>query len=154
MRCPSSQKGEVVIEVALSFLAFFMAFMGIIEISRLSFALNSANEATRIAARLASVCSMGNNQIIQNKVQYLVDASGLVDTSANPNWLQISYTASGGGACNGDDCAFAKATISNLQFSPLLIPDVNFTLTLNVSSVALRESLSDTVGGNQNPSCT
>jgi Flp pilus assembly protein TadG len=158
MNRPLSQKGVVIIEAALSFLVFLIAFMAIIELSRLGFALNSANEATRLAARLASVCSMAQSQSdtqkIQTKVEYLINASGLVDTSQNPSWLQLSYANASNSACTGNDCVFVRASIPNLQFRPLLIPSVNFTLTVNVSSVALRESFNDTIGSVQNSSCS
>ena len=154
MKNRNQQKGVVIIEFALSFVVFWTVFMGVIELSRLTFALNSASEATRIAARLGSICSMGHTQQIQNDVQYLIDASGLVDSSTNPNWLELTYLNINNQARSQNDCMVVKASIPNLQFRPLLIPGVNFQLSTNVGSIALRESMTDLVGSTSNPSCS
>lgn len=148
MSCKSYQKGAALVEFALTILIFMTAFMGVIELSRLGFALNSASEVTRIAARLGSICSMGSeyNPIIQKQVQDLIGASGLVDTTINPQWLHIKYLTSSGGSCSVGDCVIVQASIPNLQFKPLIIPGINFQLTTEVSSIAVREGMSDMIG--------
>lgn len=155
MKAHKLQSGVALIEFALSSIIFFMAFIGVIEFARVTLALNSASQATRAAARIASVCSMDHNVAdIQNRVKSLIDASGLIDTKSNPSWLELTYLKSDGTSCTGpDNCVLVQAAIPNLTFKPLMIPGLNVQLTSKVSSVTMRESMNDQIGSDANPSC-
>ena len=57
------QRGVAAVEFALIASIFFMLLIGIMEMGRILFYWNTATEATRLGARLAVVCDIGDNAI-------------------------------------------------------------------------------------------
>ena len=148
MIAQKKQQGVALIEFALSFTVFWVFFMGLIEISRAMFAWNSAQEATRLAARLASICDNTSNQrsAITKQVHYYVDVAGNIDTSSNPNWLVFNYEPTG---CF-DNCTMVSAKTSGLKVS-LTIPFKNLQFTLpEFRTLVLRESMANVIQYNGN----
>jgi hypothetical protein len=147
------QTGAAVIELALSFAIFWIILFALIEFSRAMFAWNSANEATKLGARLGSICAMGNAQHekIKTHVKAYINASGLIDVADNTNWLEISYLPDG---CNESSCSMVQAKLSNVHMN-LLIPFLTVTqINLPEFRIAvLRESLSNTINSESNDVC-
>lgn len=137
------QQGVALVEFALSFTVFWVFFMALIEISRAMFAWNSAQEATRLAARFASICDNSSTQriTITNQVKYYIDIAGNIDTTGNPNWLVFSYEPAG---CF-DNCNLVSAKTSGLKVN-LTIPFKNLQFTLpDFRTLVLRESMSNVI---------
>jgi Flp pilus assembly protein TadG len=123
------------VEFALVATAFFTLLFGCIELGRVLWLWNAASEATRLGARLAVVCDIGDADIatrMQNSLG-LSDARLVAPT--------ITYAPAG---CTRDTCrsvtvtlnaAAVQTTIPFVDFSPVLPP---FSTTLS------RESLSST----------
>lgn len=109
------QKGTTTVEFAIVGMVAMVCLLGVIEVSRLLFVINTLGEATRRGARLAAVCPVndpaisemtvfnsvgGNNSPIINglttanvQLQYL-DVAGTPigsDLSNPSNYAQINY---------------------------------------------------------------
>ena len=62
-RRPRSHSGAAIVEFALVALVFFGVLIGILEFGRMLFYWNSVTEATRLGARIAVVCDIGEANI-------------------------------------------------------------------------------------------
>lgn len=145
------QKGIALIEFTFTALFFLIFFIAVIEIARLMFTWNTANEAARQASRLASICesSAAQQEIIRNKTAYLITAAGSLSQN-NSDWLQFEYFPSG---CGQADCKFVKTTVQNVQMT-MFIPIYGSTITLpSVTYTTVRELLNNQLGGDLNPIC-
>lgn len=128
------------VEFALVIAIFLVLVLGILEFGRLFFYLNSMAEATRLGARIAVVCSIGEANI-KTRMQEIVPfiPAGNIDVSYNPI------------GCTASTCQTVTVTITpGVTFDPL-VPFLAGTVPLNGFSTTLpRESL-DSSGGN--PTC-
>lgn len=160
------QRGVVLIEFLLGFILFWVIFIGIIEAGRAMLAWNAAGEATRLAARVASICTRANKSAVTNKVVNLLQLTGQVnyvyetdengdginekvkidmthdDRAYDPtiNWLQLDYFPAG---CNNINCEYVQASLSNLHLI-LRLPgwDLDIPLPPNRTTV-MREGMSN-----------
>jgi hypothetical protein len=152
LRSNHQQAGVATIEFALSFMVFWVAFIGVVEFSRLMFAWGTAGEATQIAARLASICDMGaaQEERIRNHVAQLVTASGQVDLSERTDWLQFSYFPSG---CAKSTCTQIEVRLHDIP-TQLLMPLPAITLKLpEYRTRQPRETMSNSMGNEANDVC-
>ena len=147
------QRGIVLIEFALSFLIFWMIFMGIVEFGRTMLAWNAAGEATRIAARMASICTGESNiqkTAIANKVVYLLQLTGQAyyadpnaagsenDLTAQPDWLKLEYFPPN---CTDSDCEQVQASLTGVNLK-LRFPGWTLDLALPANrTTVMRESM-------------
>jgi hypothetical protein len=148
------QRGTVLIEFTLSFLLFWLIFFAIVEFGRTMLAWNAAGEATRLAARYASICtseSVIQKTSIANKVVYLLQLTGQAyyadpnapgvesDLTAQPDWLKLEYFPAG---CTDSNCEQVRASLSGvnlkLQFAWVTL---DWALPANPVTV-LREGMS------------
>jgi len=137
----SPQKGVAAVEFALIASLFFTLLFGAIEVGRVLWLFNAANEVTRFGARLAVVCSPSDKEGIKTLMK---NHLGLANTSQfTPSILYLD--------ANGADCSTTPDTCLTvtvqLNASTLTtsIPFVNFSPALPPFSTTLsRESLSST----------
>lgn len=147
-----SQSGAVLLEFALSFILFWTALISVIEFSRYMFSWATASEATRLAARLASICEQGPVQEtrIRARVKGLVVASGQIDLGTRSDWLSINYFPAG---CNSNSCYFVEAKLSGLR-PDLSIPGLNQMITLPEFRVRTpRETMRNVITDGTNAAC-
>jgi len=132
------QRGIAAVEFAMIAALLFTMLFGIMEMSRLLFAMNTAAEVTRLGARLAVVCDQGDS-VIKSK---MIDRLGYL-TSGNIN---VAYSPNG---CDASSCRSVTVSIAGLTvntFTPL----VPFTLNMPAFSTTLpRESMASL----NNPVC-
>jgi hypothetical protein len=145
------QKGSAIIEFALSFILIWVLILGVIEFSRLMFSWSTAGEASRLAARLASICSNDSAQqdTIKKRVSWYIEASGQIDLGNRADWLDIKYLPSG---CNSNSCTMVETTLVDLK-PILMVPGLNSIVTLPNFRTALPREVMLTNFGEVNHAC-
>ena len=136
------QKGAAIIEFALAFSIFWIVFMAIIEFCRAMYVWNSAQEASRLAARYASICAESASQqtIIRNKVKSYITTGGNITVPSGDGWMAFNYYPAGCITCES-----VEIKLSNLKID-LLVPFYNLQFNLPEFKVmVLRESMSNTI---------
>ena len=132
--------GAAIIEFALIALVFFAVLIGILEFGRMLFYWNSVTEATRLGARIAVVCDIGEANIktrMQQISPYLPAGS-----------INVAYAPSG---CGPTNCESVTVSVAPGVSFDLMVPLVPLSVSLPGFSTTLpRESL-DSSGGN--PTC-
>ena len=82
-----NQRGIATVEFAICGAVYFVVLFAVIEVGRFMFALNILDEVTRRGARLASVCSVTeNNQVINTAIM-----NGRVMNGLLPSHVEIQY---------------------------------------------------------------
>ena len=148
LRTPTLRRqcGIVAVEFALIASLLLMLLFGIMELSRLMFYWNTATEATRLGARIASVCALDHAEI-----KYRMTALFPVIAAAD---IGIDYRPNG---CSASDCEQLTVSINKpdrLQLSIPLSPQRLVLLPWPSFSTSLpRESMSSTIAGTANPAC-
>jgi hypothetical protein len=148
----NSQSGAVLLEFALSFMIFWTVMIAVIEFSRYMFSWGTASEATRLAARLASICDQGPVQEsrIRKRVEGLILASGQIELGTRTDWLLLNYYPAG---CDSGSCIFVEARLSGLQPN-LMVPGLGSALNLPTFRVrAPREALRNVIKDETNEVC-
>lgn len=148
----SNQRGTAMVEFALAFMLFWTALIAVIEFARLMFSWGTASEATRIAARLASICDKTSTQQahIRARVAYFLTASGQINLASRTDWLTISYFPTG---CTVDTCQQVEAKLYNVHPS-LHVPGLSKIITLPEFRMRLpRESMRNSIQGENNNAC-
>jgi hypothetical protein len=137
-------RGVAAVEFALVSAVFFTILLGALEMGRVLFIWNTAAEATRWGARIATVCDEGDEAVKDRMVQLLPNLL----TSAN-----ISVVS----ACAGGDCTVTVSLESGIEvdtFIPFLPPPLlslpSFTTTLTRESM---QSVWPGATGGANPVC-
>lgn len=140
--CRRFQRGTTAVEFAIVTALMCSLLIGIMEMGRMLFYWNSAAEATRLGARMAVVCDVGDADI---KVRMQQMFAALPADKIN-----IAYSPTG---CTINTCQTVTVSIDpGVSFTPV-IPFVSLSLSLPSFSTSLpRESL-DSAGGT-NPVCT
>lgn len=119
------QRGAAAVEFAVVAALFFMILLGAMEMARLLWTWNAAAEATRLGARLAVVCDIGDPTITARMQQML--------PALQPGNVTIAYLPAG---CNAQTCLSVRVTLSGythvpiIPFVPLSIPIPPFQTTL------------------------
>lgn len=133
------QIGVAIVEFGLVAMIFFTLLIGAMEFGRWMFTLNAANEATRLGARLAVVCSISDMANIKSRMHAIAGGIPVANMS-------IQYVPTG---CTADTCQTVNVSLVSATFSsmiPLLggdYPIPSFSTSLS------RESMNST----NNPIC-
>jgi Flp pilus assembly pilin Flp len=152
MKVLNDQRGAAAVEFALAVLLFGTALMAIIEFSRIMLLWGTASEATRIAARIGSVCSIGSatEAHARDRVDGLIETSGQVNLAARSNWLVLGYAPAG---CTEASCTMVTARLSGLAVQ-LDIPGFRPTISLpDFVATTPREAMSSVVANTSNAAC-
>ena len=136
-RC--AQGGSTIVEFALVALIFFTLLIGTMEFGRWLFTLNAANEATRLGARLAVVCSIADAPDIKARMRQMV---GGIPVSK----MVIDYMPAG---CDAGTCKTVTVRLAGATFSPL-IPLLGGSYPIPSFSTSLPRELMNSAG---NPVC-
>lgn len=135
---PIRQRGAAAVEFAVIAILFLGLVIGVIEFARLMFIYSTSVEATRLGARLAVVCSVGDATVKQRMGEML--------TLLTPDKISISYPAAG---CSASSCDPVTVSVQNLTVD-LLIPLAPLSFSVPDFSTSLpSESLSSA----DNPVC-
>ncbi len=140
-----AQAGAAIVEFALVAMIFITLLIGIMEFGRWLFTLNAANEATRLGARLAVVCSISDAADIKTRMQQM---AGGIPVSK----MVIDYAPSG---CDASNCKTVTVWLGSLDhveratFSPL-IPLMGGTYPIPEFATSLPRELMNSAG---NPVC-
>lgn len=114
----AGQRGVVAVEFAVTFLVFLSLTLGVIEFSRFLFHWSTAVEATRLGARVAVVCNVGDTAVkarMRDMLPLLDDAD-----------ITVTYPS---GGCSATSCEPVTVHLSNVTI-PLIIPIVPISLQL------------------------
>ena len=106
---PARQRGAAAVEFALVVSMLLLLMIGIFELGRYFFTLNSAAEATRRGSRLAATSHRYDGAI-------LADMQIILPGLAAEN-LRVSYLPS---ACTAGSCSYVQVAISGYSMTPLL----------------------------------
>ena len=140
------QTGSAIVEFALVAVLFFTVLLAIIDFGRILFQWNAAAEATRLGARMAVVCDVGDPSILAGMRNVLLNQNL---TSAQ---LSVAYNPSG---CTSSTCTSVTVSISGYQI-PFISPFMGFLMpSVPAFSTTLpRESMqSINSAGQENPVC-
>lgn len=107
---PAQQRGVAAVEFALVAIIFFTLLLGIMEFGRWLFMLNATNEATRLGARLAVVCSISDATQIRQRMSNMSVGLPLAQMS-------IVYLPSG---CTESNCKTVTARVVGATFQPVI----------------------------------
>lgn len=141
-RCIRQQTGAAAVEFALVAGVFFSLLIGVMEMGRMLFYWNTAAEATRLGARIAVVCDVGDTAI-RARMSSLFP---LVPTDK----IEIAYLPSG---CGAGSCADVTVSIQPIPIATF-IPYVPLSLSLPAFATTLpAESLASSVDDVANPVC-
>lgn len=138
----SRQQGVAAVEFALISIIFFSLLIGIMEMARVLFYVNTAAEVTRLGARIAVVCDVNDTDIKTRMINML----GLLQ----PGDITVTYSPN---LCTASTCE--SVTVSVSKQVQTFIPFVPFTASLPTFATTLtRESMASTgPGGEANPVC-
>lgn len=138
----SRQSGVAAVEFALLAIIFFSLLIGIMEMARVLFYVNTAAEVTRLGARMAVVCDVNDGDIKARMVNML----GLLQ----PSDITVTYSPA---LCTASTCESVTVSVSKLVQT--FIPLVPLTASLpSFSTTLTRESMASTgPGGETNPVC-
>lgn len=140
MMNPARQRGATAIEFALVSVVFFTVLIGIMEMGRVFFYLNTASEATRLGARLAVVCD-ANDTAIKEKMARLLPL-------LTPDRINISYEpplCAASALTARASCRSVTVSVAPSLTVDTVIPFVPFTLSMPAFATTLpRESLNST----------
>jgi Flp pilus assembly protein TadG len=153
VRHAKKQSGATAVEMALVMIFVVQLMLGIVDFSRWLFTINSANEATRLGARIAAVCTT-NAAGIKTRMR------AFLPPSITNSQITVSYLSTGCAAT--EVCAVQVALTGSpgidsiAWFLPSSLPIPSF------STLLPRESLQTSVfppGGsaaadNTNPLCS
>ena len=141
------QRGTTTVEFAFIGATMLMLIFGVIEIGRAMFVLNALGEATRRAARMATVCPINDPAIAQVGLFNAPGSSGnrILGNLSAANFA-VEYLNSDGGVVadpvgNFSQIEFVRTRIANYQHR-VLIPFANTLFTTPGFATTLRrESL-------------
>lgn len=138
----SRQRGVAAVEFALLAIIFFSLLIGIMEMARVLFYVNTAAEVTRLGARMAVVCDVNDTDIKARMVNMLgVLQAGDITVTYAPNLCTAS-------TCESVTVSVSKQVQTFIPFVPLTASLPSFSTTLT------RESMASTgPGGEANPVC-
>lgn len=152
-------RGVYVVEFAIIGLLLFTLLFGVLEMGRLLFTVNALDEVVRRGARLAAVCTIGDEAIVKRRAIF----NGPGDSSPSSviagletSDLTLTYLDENGGVvanpadpANLGNIRFVQLSVENFPFTLLIPPPLGGDIVLPVFRAILpRESLgSDGEGG-------
>jgi Flp pilus assembly protein TadG len=99
------QRGSTTVEFALVFLLFLMFLLGVLDFSRMLYAWQGTNAATRIGARYAVVCAApGDNSRILARMQQVMPDVAAIDVAWEP------------AGCNASTCEAVTVSVTGMSF--------------------------------------
>ena len=128
------QSGVAAVEFALVSALFFTMLLGVVEMGRLLWIWNAAVEATRLGARMAVVCDIGDADI---KIRMTQRVPNLLTSQIAVTYLPNS--------CTSANCTSANVALSGYVHRTM-IPFVPLTLTLPPFSTTLRKEYMESTG--------
>jgi len=134
--------GATTVEFAVVCAVFFTLLIGAIEFGRLLYYWNSAEEATRVGARVAVVCDK-NDSAIKERMTQIFPALPLSE-------ILVSYDPSG---CTPNDCQRVTVSLAGVVPIATFIPFLSLSLTLPPATTSLPRESMNSVGGT-NPVCS
>lgn len=136
---PVGQRGLAAVEFALIAAVFFTVLFGVVEMGRLLWTWNAAVEATRLGARLAVVCDIGDPDIKARMISRLpsLTTSHITVTYLNP--------PAAPGTCTSADCKAVEVRLSGYTHRAM-IPLLPLTLSLPPFSTTLRKEFMNSSG--------
>jgi Flp pilus assembly protein TadG len=146
MRAPhrtASQRGVAAVEFALVASLFFTMLFGVIDMGRLLWTWNAAAEATRLGARLAVVCDIGDADIKTRMIGRLpsLGTANITIAYLNPPAADNSCTAA--------TCKAVRVSLTGYTYQSI-VPLVPMSITLPGFSTTLRKEFMSSTG---NPVC-
>ncbi len=141
------QRGTTTVEFAIIGAAMLMVLFGVIEVGRAMFVMNALGEATRRAARMATVCPINDPAIAQVGLFNAPGGTGnriLGDlTAAN---FAIEYLNAAGAVVadpvgNFSQIEFVRTRIANYQHQILIPFATSLITTPDFATTLRRESL-------------
>ena len=152
------QRGLATVEFAIVGSVALTVLIGCIEIGRMLFVWNSVGEATRRAARLATICPVNDPTIIRAAMLNFTGqdvSSSLYLHGLTPSNVSLSYLdAAGAATVTQANMAFVRVSITGYVHT-LLIPFVTPTVTVPTFSTTLpAESLGYSPETNTFVACT
>jgi hypothetical protein len=139
---PAIVSGSTTVEFAVVCAVFFALLIGAIEFGRLLYYWNSAEEATRVGARVAVVCDQNDSAIKQRMTQIF---PGLPLSE-----ILVSYEPSG---CTPNDCQRVTVSLAGVIPIATFIPFLSLSLTLPPATTSLPRESMNSMGGT-NPVCS
>lgn len=138
----ATQAGTAAVEFAFVSIAFFTLLIGIMEFGRVLFYWNSAEEATRLGARIAIVCDKDDADI-KVKMREIFPA-------VPANKILVNYEPAG---CTINTCQRVTVSIDGGVPIATFIPFVALSLSLPPFTTSLPRESMDGVAGT-NPVCS
>jgi hypothetical protein len=141
------EQGVTTVEFAFVGVAMLLVLFGVIEIGRAMFVLNALGEASRRAARMATVCPINDPAIAQVGLFNPPGSTGnrIIGNLSTANfaveYLDANGTVLNDPAANFSRIEFVRTRIVNFQHQ-MLIPFGNYIFTTpDFSTTLRRESL-------------
>jgi Flp pilus assembly protein TadG len=103
------QSGAAAVEFAIVSAVFFVILLGAIEMGRLLWTWNAAAEATRLGARMAVVCDIGDSTIVTRMQERL--------PALAPGNISIQYVPAG---CTPDTCQSVRVSLTGYTHQPII----------------------------------
>jgi Flp pilus assembly protein TadG len=128
------QAGVAAVEFALVSAIFFTMLLGVVEMGRLLWIWNAAVEATRLGARLAVVCDIGDPDIKLRMTQRVPNLSA--------SQIAVDYLPA---ACTSATCKEVSVALSNYTHQTI-IPFVPLSLALPPFKTTLRKEFMNSAG--------
>ncbi len=134
MASRQQQKGASVVEFALVFLVFLTFVLGLLDVTRLLYTWNAAQEAARAGARYAAVCDDTTRLAdVRALMQRMVPAISAV---------AIDWSPAG---CSATDCQSLRLRVTGLQFqwiSPVVGRERLAAIALpSITAESIREAM-------------
>ena len=121
------QRGVAAVEFALvaAFGGLFIVLFGVIELGRVLYMMNSANEATALGARVAIVCDMNDDRILKRMQQVMPT---LTADNVSISYYPGNCTPNGGTSKTA--CQSATVSIASGMKIDTVVPFVPLSITL------------------------
>lgn len=134
-----AQRGVAAVEFAIIASLLFTLLIGIMEMGRLLWTWNAAAESTRLGARLAVVCSIGDANIKTRMRQMLpaLDNGNIAIDYLNPPFAANS--------CTTDNCKQVRVRLSG-HVHQTIIPFLPLSVTLPPFQTTLPREYMDSTG--------
>jgi len=141
------QRGTTTVEFAIIGAAMLMILFGVIEIARAMFVMNALGEATRRAARMATVCPINDPAIAQVGLFNAPGSSGnrILGNLTAANFA-VEYLNNAGAVVadpvgNFSQIEFVRTRIANYQHQILIPFATSLITTPSFATTLRRESL-------------
>lgn len=127
-------RGVAAVEFALISGVFFTALLGVMEMGRMLWIWNAAVEATRLGARMAVVCDIGDVDIKTRMTQRVPNLL--------PSQISVTYQPN---SCTSATCKSVNVALSGYVHQTI-IPFVPLSVTLPPFSTTLRKEYMESTG--------